>query len=173
MNTDRFEVVDGVARLDVKGGIFQIDEEDMHHLDYGIFRVKGGYPLIRKPADGRMRQFTVSRMIMNPNDDMVVDHINHDTLDNRRSNLRVCTHRQNAQNKRLQSGRRTGTLKGAYKVSDKYISRYAERPWRSGIKVDGKRIWLGYYATELEAAQAYNEAAKAHFGEYAWLNDVG
>ena len=78
----------------------------------------------------------------------VIDHINHDTLDNRRSNLRVVTNRINSQNRLQQYKPRTSKYVGVSydKINKKY---------RADITINNKRINLGRYTTEEEAASAY------------------
>jgi hypothetical protein len=91
-----------------------------------------------------------------------VDHDNHDTLDNRRDNLRVCSRQQNRFNQGLRSNNTSG-FKG---VSwSKKLSK-----WWGNIRINGKTLHLGYFASKEEAARAYDEAAKKHFGEFAKLN---
>ena len=93
-----------------------------------------------------------------------VDHHNHDRLDNRRSNLRVATRSQNNANQR----KRTGTVsrfKGVWWIADR-------KKWGAQICVNGKHHRIGRFATEEEAAQAYNRAALAAWGEFALLNEV-
>ena len=87
----------------------------------------------------------------------VVDHINHDSLDNRRSNLRVATVQQNAQNMRVRSDNTSG-YKGVYKSNEKYIAQ---------IWIDGSHNYLGYFDTPELAHKAYCDAANEHFGEFA------
>ncbi len=93
----------------------------------------------------------------------VVDHENGDGLDNRRANLRVCDHRQNRRNH--QRPRKGGASRfhgvGWWKRDQK---------WRAKISVDGRTIHLGYFADEEDAARAYDQAAREHFGEYASTN---
>lgn len=91
-----------------------------------------------------------------------VDHINHNTLDNRRQNLRRCGHRANSHNRGLRSDNSTG-FKGVY-------LRRSGR-WQGQFTLNGKRISLGYFNTAREAAQAYNSAAMVHHGEFARLNE--
>jgi len=89
------------------------------------------------------------------------DHISGDTLDNRKQNLRVVTHAQNAWNMGPREGRR---FKGCSYRPDK-------GKWRARITVNrSKPIFLGHFGTEEEAARAYDEAAKQLQGEYARLN---
>ena len=93
---------------------------------------------------------------------MYTDHINHDTLDNREENLRVCTCSQNQMNSKTRENNTTG-YRGAYKK--KNINR-----WYALIQVRKQPIYLGSYLTIEEAARAYDEAAKRLHGEYAKLN---
>lgn len=87
------------------------------------------------------------------------DHKNHDTLDNRRDNLRIASPLQNSYNKRL-SKRSTSGYKGAslHKATGR---------WRSYIVVNGKLKSLGYFTTPEEAHAAYCSAAQESYGEFA------
>lgn len=91
-----------------------------------------------------------------------VDHINHDGLDNRRINLRAATLSQNMANTRKQSHC------GSHYKGVHWVDR--SKPWMSRIMHQGKRIYLGSFETEREAALAYDEAAYKFFGEFAKLN---
>ena len=92
------------------------------------------------------------------------DHINGDTLDNRRENLRKATRRQNIYNSRKQN--MTGLINCVRAFGrGKYYDR-----WRSRISINGKRVHLGYFRSPEEAARAHDEAAKKHRKEFAVLN---
>lgn len=95
---------------------------------------------------------------LGPGDKMVADHINHDRLDNRRSNLRVATYQENARY-RSRPGGRTSRYRGVH-----FYSRYGK--WTAQVKVNGRLKHLGYFATEQEAAMAYDLAAQAAYGEF-------
>lgn len=103
------------------------------------------------------------RLIMNPPAGMVVDHINGDTLDNRRTNLRICAIRGNAQNRRKQRG-----TKSKYKGVGWFKP---TQQWTASITANGKSYALGYYDTQEEAGAAYNYAAHQLHGEFARLNE--
>lgn len=93
-----------------------------------------------------------------------VDHINHDKLDNRRENLRVTTTQQNIFNSLPTKG--TSHFKG---VSwDKRTSK-----WVGSIHIDRRKIHLGSFQNEPDAALAYDAAAIQLYGDYAWLNFIG
>jgi len=94
---------------------------------------------------------------------MVVDHINHDGMDNRRANLRAATYSQNLCNRKKRSGAKSSKYKG---VSWKKKN----RKWVARIGFEKKTIHLGYFHNEIDAAKAYDTAAKKYFGEFACLN---
>lgn len=87
---------------------------------------------------------------------MQVDHINHNTLDNRRENLRLCTHTQNNQNAK-KKGYSKNKYKGITKQDNKWIAR---------IRYKGKNLYLGRFKTEEEAHIAYCEAGRKYQREY-------
>jgi hypothetical protein len=104
---------------------------------------------------------------MDAPDGVQVDHINRNTLDNRRSNLRLCTASQNRYNQKPRKDSVTG-FKGVSFHPDKKV-----KQWQAKIIVEGRKISLKYHATAEEAALAYNRAAVIHHGEFARLNEVG
>lgn len=104
------------------------------------------------------------RAILDAPDGMQVDHINGDTLDNRRSNLRLVTPTDNMRAYRSPS-KKTSQYRGVFRYENNSLN-----PWVATITVNYKNIHLGYFKTEEEAALAYNKAAEEYFGEYAQLN---
>lgn len=110
-------------------------------------------------------EMRMHRLITNTPKGMMVDHANGDGLDNRRANLRVCSAIENQRNKRKRIGVSSSIFKG---VSwDRQCHR-----WRVQIMVEGRNKSIGRFATEAEAAVAYNDAATVLFGEFALLNDL-
>jgi hypothetical protein len=97
---------------------------------------------------------------------LCVDHINGNPLDNRRCNLRAATRQNNNQNRHVTRGALP------YKGVNAKTDQPRKNPFRAYIGVNGKQINLGHYPTPEAAALAYNEAAKKHFGEFAWLNKI-
>jgi len=107
----------------------------------------------------------LSRFLMDCTDDsLFVDHKNHDTIDNRKQNLRICTMEENNRNVRTLQKTKTD-VKGVWPSQNG--NRYM-----AGITVDKKFKYLGYHETIDEAAVAYNNAAEKYFGEFACLNEV-
>ncbi len=98
-----------------------------------------------------------------PGDGKEGDHKNHNSLDNRRSNIRICTRSQNAQNTRKIKRETSSQFKGV--CWNKQRSK-----WRARINVCGKDIHLGLHKDEIRAAEAYDEAAKQYFGDFACGN---
>ena len=95
-----------------------------------------------------------------PDSDVVIDHIDGDPTNNRWTNLRVCSPKQNARNSKRPSSNTIG-----YKGVSRSLSKF-----RAYITVDRRQIHLGSFSDPREAHDAYVEAAKKYFGEYACLN---
>jgi hypothetical protein len=109
------------------------------------------------------------KFIMNAPKGMCVDHINHNGLDNRRENLRICTYSQNSQNKRRRVDSRSG-YKGVYQISEKYNVKKRFQAYICKPNLPKRKIVLGTYLTAEEAARVYDKKAKDLFGEFAELN---
>lgn len=93
-----------------------------------------------------------------------IDHIDGDSMNNHRSNLRRCTHSQNLQNMGIGRRNKTG-FKGVWFSNE-------EGKYKSQITTNGKRRCIGTFATAIEAARKYNEVAFAERGEFAKLNII-
>jgi hypothetical protein len=119
-----------------------------------------------KDSNGKRTMIYMHRALVGL-DGMEIDHENHDTLDNRRDNLRLATKKQNAGNSRpkLRNGVKSSQYKGVtwHKGGHK---------WMAAITVNKKPVYLGLFNSEIEAAKAYDRAAKEVFGEFACLNDI-
>lgn len=147
------------------GSFFVIDEEDFKEVSrYSWALGKRGYPIAhtsRRDPNG-YKTFSLHRLIMNPGDTEDVDHISGDKLDNRKSNLRICSHQENMFNQKL---RETNTT-GYYGVSKmKSCGKY-----EAYIHIDGRKKYLGLFETAEGAALARDSAAIRLFGDFARLN---
>lgn len=146
----------------IKNTPVQIDREDLDFFNSHNWRIvdKKGTPYVYSSLGGKTIYFY--REILGVGDKVIVDHINGDTLDNRKNNLRVSNKRKNAQNMKSNKNS-TSVFKG---VSwDKFRLK-----WKATIKHNNKQVFLGRFDCEKEAALAYNKAASEYFGEFARLN---
>lgn len=101
------------------------------------------------------------RLIMEAPKGVEVDHINRNVLDNRRTNLRLCSRKENSRNRNYTKS--NGLPKGVH-------WRTGSSTYRAAISVDGEFISLGSFRDPITAAVAYDEAAIKYFGEFARLN---
>ena len=99
---------------------------------------------------------------MQPQAGLVIDHIDRNGLDNSRANLRPATRSQNCCNRKKKPG-------CASKYKGVHINKKLGK-WRAAIMFEGNRIFLGDFNTEIDAAQAYDAAAKLYHKEFASLN---
>ena len=113
---------------------------------------------IRKP-DGTRDMLRMHRLVMNAKKGEYVDHINHDTIDNQKENLRLCSCSENLYNQGCKSSNTSGYKGVNWHKRDK--------KWQALIRVSGKRIHLGYFATKEEAYEAYCKAALELHGEFS------
>lgn len=141
----------------------KVKDESIRIIYNNQLKKKRYYAIIRR----KNKMVLLHRFIMNPpKKEQVVDHKNtNDTLDNRRSNLRIGTQQQNTFNQ----SKRIGSLSSKYK-GVKLDKRRGI--WYSSITYCYKTISLGSFKTEIEAAIVYNDAAVKYFGEFALLNDI-
>ncbi len=114
---------------------------------------------VREP-NGKQRVVMMHRVIMGVSAGMEVDHRDGDGLNNRRSNLRVCSHQQNMAGQRRKGSAKSSRYKGVCWVSA------GRKHWQ----VRCKNKFVGVFADEEEAAHAYDKAARQSFGRFAVLN---
>lgn len=155
-----------MKQIKITRGLFTlVDDEDFEYLNQFKWHFSNpGYASKGKPyINGQPQgQLLMHRLIMNCPDNKTVDHINHNKLNNRKENLRICTYHENRMNSSLQSNNKTG-FRGVYFYDGKYTAQ---------IKLDGKMYYLGRFATKEEAALVYNKKAKEFFGEFARMNQI-
>ena len=153
----------------IRGYSTLVDDEDFERFGMLRWSVREAatqsvcYPYavihIRNPRRGFIY---LHRSITGCPDGLVVDHINGDTLDNRRSNLRICTRGENARNQQLSCSNTSG-FKGVTRSGPKWHAQISAGPGK-------RRVHIGNFKTPVEAAMAYDAAARKYHGEFARLN---
>ncbi len=103
------------------------------------------------------------KVVLNNPDSEFIDHINHNGLDNRKENVRPATRAQNNYNRQKYANNSYSKYKG---VSFKKKG----QKWSAQIGLNNKMLFLGYFKNELDAAKAYDKAAKKYHGDFASLN---
>lgn len=151
----------GMKRIALTRGLFTtVDDVDFTAVskhawyslsskgDFYAARCIGGKPIL------------MHRQIINAPASKRVDHKDGNTLNNRRKNLRICSHQNNMANQKRHKDNTSG-FKG--------VSKQLKR-WRAYLKTNGRQYHLGHFDSPEEAARAYDVAAKKHFGEFARPN---
>ena len=147
--------------FDYNGRSFIFDEEDLELVKSRRWRIVGGY-VSATPVGEETGKILLHRLIVSAEDDDIVDHIDRDPSNNRRSNLRLADKYDNMHNMKLNCRNTTG-FKGVY--MDKRNGRFV-----ATLQNRGETVRLGSYKTKEEAARAYDEAARFYFGEFACVN---
>lgn len=132
----------------------------LHKWHYTLGADRNGPMYVRALIGGKLVR--LHRFILNAAPGIHVDHVNGDTLDNRRENLRTASPSQNQMNSRKRA-RRTSEFKGV-------CWHGGAGKWRAYICKGRTQTHLGMHESEIAAARAYDEAAKRMFGEFAYLN---
>jgi hypothetical protein len=148
-----------------KGKFLLVDDSDFSMFNFFSWSSDGhGYGQAHVPKSGKNCQETIlaHHLILESAKDKVIDHINGDKLDCRRENLRLVTQSQNLTNSKKR--------KNAFSKY-KGVSWYKrDKNWSAYFHIDYKKIHIGYFKSEIEAAEAYDLKAKQFFGQYARLN---
>lgn len=142
-----------------------VDDADFDFLSFFKWHAtETGYAKrnVRTHGGGYYRMVCMHDYILLPDPGIYVDHINSDRLDNRRANLRLCSHAENIRNQSMKSNNTSG-YKGV--CWDSSVER-----WRTTVTKDGRKIYIGVFVDAHAAALAYDEAALFHFGEFAKTN---
>lgn len=146
-----------------------VDDEDYEKLSqykwYAHKTSYGTYMAVRAKRFGRqVRHISMHRQILGlkKGDGKIIDHINHNTLDNCRCNIRICTQSQNLQNMKPRKNH-SSIFKGVY------WNKKAKK-WHAQIRNYGQLIHLGLFNSEIKAAKIYDKAARKLFGEFTLTN---
>jgi len=155
-----------------KGRVALVDDDDYEHLNQMKWHLSEPEPYPKAvhtvyprpcPTGTVGKRLIMHRLILNAPPDKVVDHIDGNTLNNQKSNLRLADRHQNGCNA-ITSKRNTSGFKG--------VSKGKSGRWIAQISCKRKWFWLGSYATKKEAAVAYDVAAMMLHGEFAKTNKM-
>jgi hypothetical protein len=149
-----------------KGMVCKVDDADYEQLSahkWHASQHRDKYYASRNVLTEKGRRPVSMHRLLMP-DAAYVDHVNGDTLDNQRHNLRASTNGQNIHNQKRKVPAASG-YRGVYLYNQKGWQR-----WIAGVTVDGKRIHLGYFTSKEDAARAYDAEARVRYGEFAVLN---
>ena len=153
-----------VTKIKIASGEYLIiDKEDWSKVSNHTWYIDAsGYGITNIMGDNG-NKLRIHRIITNAPEDKVVDHINHNTLDNRKCNLRVCDTINNTWNSRSRIN-----------SSSKYkgVTLIANNKWLVSLRTKDKSFNIGVFTNEIASANAYNFHASQIFGEYAYLNTV-
>lgn len=150
-----------------RGKVAIVDPEDYEWLSqwkWCAFKSRSVYYAVRTIGrHSSPRMIMMHHLILPRKEGFLTDHINGNGVDNRRVNLRYCTRSQNQYNQRQQVRDKSSMFKGVYFCKERGT-------WAAQIVIKNRRILIGRFASEHNAAVAYDLAAIKYFGEYARIN---
>jgi hypothetical protein len=157
-------------RIPLTRGKFTIvDPEDYHRLAKNKWHLAksptGSYAVRwqRNPANKTRKRIWMHRQVIHIPDNLLCDHVNCNSLDNRKANLRPASVSQNLCNRPKRKSKTRSKYKGL--EWDK-----TQKKWKARIQINKRKIYLGSFNSEVDAALAYDRAAKKHHREFANLN---
>lgn len=159
--------------LPIRGGLYAwVDRDDFEkfaHFEWSYLGREGKKYVVRTPnkkyRDVGNTKIRLHREILRPAPDEVVDHIDGNTLNNLKSNLRICVQAQNVRNRQKTTSQTTSKYKGVH-----LAGKNPAKPWVAQIRTGKKIKYLGQFRTEVDAALAYDVAALFYHGEFARPN---
>lgn len=163
-------MADAVKKILLTQGKFAlVDDKDFKRLNqwkWYAYKHRHTFYAQRYVDGGGGKTVAMHRFILGlkPNDGKITDHINNNGLDNRRHNLRACDSQQNNFNQKARGG--SSRFKGVHLHKK-------TKKWVAVIGYNNKKIHIGLFSCEIEAAIAYNNVAKKLYGEFAYLNRCG
>lgn len=146
-----------------KGRVSLVDDEDFEMLNKHKWicqTTPNGFEYAARRTNGAI--LLMHRFLLNPSKGFIVDHANGDTLDNRRSNIRIATQSQNRMNARIRNDNTHGE-RGII-----FEKRPRKNPWYAVIQLHGKKISLGAFPTKEMAVVARRNATERFFGDFSF-----
>lgn len=157
--------------INLNNGYYTIVDDDdfekikhYHWYAYKRGKARNVYAVRHDTPENKRRLIFMHHMICKRKEGFVIDHIDGNSLNNTKVNLRVCLDKENAMNRKIYINNKSG-YKGVY--WDK-----TARKWRACIRVHGKLINIGYFNCLIKAAKSYNDFASSLHGKFARLNEV-
>jgi hypothetical protein len=147
-----------------KGKVAIVDDCDYEYLSQWKWLYSDGYAERKIRINEKSKHIRMHQYILFAPDGMEVDHKNRSRLDNRRDNLRICTHSQNEANRSIFPN----NISGKKGVSWDKVN----KKWRAVIEYNYKYIHIGRYKDINDASEAYNRKAKELFGEFAYVEAI-
>lgn len=148
----------------------EVDDEDFELLNQWKWRgKKDGNSFYVYCKSYKLKNKALHRIVIKAKKGEIVDHIDGNTLNNKKSNLRLCSKSQNSMNAKKRSSAKTSKYKCFYwnterSVFKSFVCRMENRKQ--------KKHYVGTFRNELDAAKAYNKKSKELFGEFARLNII-
>lgn len=144
-----------------------VDDEDYERLSaYHWYAFKGGRNLYACRNAEHGIQVKMHRVILSAPKGKLVDHIDGNSLNNQKANLRLCSRAENGRNRKTPNrNNKSSRFKGVWFNRKGGV-------FMAKIVVQNERIYLGQFASEIDAAAAYNSAAVQYHGEFASLNNL-
>lgn len=164
--------LDGVGHLPLQKDRWTlVDASDLARCSAHNW-VTNGKGIVHALVDGK--HVKLHRFLLGDQAGPLVDHKDGDPLNNRRSNLRRATPRENRRNSRKMSKTTSSAYKGVcwQESGGAWQAQIRKKDPGSPERGIGRMTYLGYFADELDAADAYDAAARAHYGEFACLNNA-
>ncbi len=164
------QTVGTVPLVNTEGELAYVSLKDLHYiLQWRWYKNVVGFAASTEHVPRLMHRVVVEHMHGQIPPMFQLDHADGNRLNNTRENLRLCTSAENMANIPRDKYKGSSKYKGV--AWDKRPNR--SKPWKAQISINDKTRHLGVYATEEEAAKAYDKAAKKLRGEFAWLNFPG
>jgi hypothetical protein len=149
-----------------QGKVALIDDDDFEYINQWKWRVakchNGAIYACRGTYNPNFSMILMHRVIMQTPGSLVVDHIDHNGLNNQKTNLRNCTDSENRCHSYRKSNNKTGFKGISWNQKNKR--------WYVEISVNHQRIYIGCFRVCADAVSAYDEAAKKYHGEFAQTN---
>jgi len=163
---NRIEIAGNIGLLYLQDGdVVLLDAADVNRVASvgGWTKNNHGYAFhsYRESGSRQTKSLLLHRFILEAPSGVLVDHEGFDTLDCRKSKIRLAT--------KLENNRYRHGWKSKVKVKGVFWEERTQK-WRAGIGLGSKKYWLGRFASAEQASVAYDEAASRLFGEFAQLN---